>query len=98
MNEYIDLAIAGAKIATINNNPASITVHGLSAAYIIGQMARYRVLFLNGHSALQADRDRATIAISEQYRREMVKHLAFSCIDFFSLFLIGISSMQKFSD
>lgn len=73
MNEYIDLAIAGAKIATINNNPASITVHGLSAAYIIGQMARYRVLFLNGHSALQADRDRATIAISEQYRREMVK-------------------------
>ena len=73
MNENIDLAFTGAKLAAIGNEPASIAIHGASAAYNIGQMARYRVMYLNGQTVWQNGGSPAAVALTEQYRRENVQ-------------------------
>lgn len=91
----IDLILTGAKIAALGNEPASLAIHGASAAYNIGQMAQYRVLYLNGQTALQNGKNLAAMALTEQYRREMIKHTILSGVDIATLLLIGITGLRR---
>ena len=94
MNEHIDLTFAGAKIATRNNEIASTAVHGVSAMYNIGQMARYRVMYFQEQNAYLSGDPGASCLFKEQYRREMWKHTVLANIDILSLFIKGISGMR----
>lgn len=94
MNEHIDLTFAGAKIATRNNEVASTAIHGLSAMYNVGQMARYRVLYFQEQNAYMNGGPGASAILIEQYRREMWKHTVLASIDILSLFLKGYSGMR----
>ena len=87
MNEHIDLAFAGAKMAARKNEIASTVIHGMSAFYNIGQMARYRVMYYQGHYACLNGDSNVSISLNEQYRREMWKHTILAGIDVISLIL-----------
>ena len=90
MNEFIDISFAGAKIAARNNEVASTTIHGMSAFYNIGQMARYRVAFFQEQQAYANGVSGASAYNMEQYRREMWKHSVLTGIDLISLFIKGV--------
>ena len=94
MNELIDLTFAGAKIAARNNEVASTAIHGVSAFYNIGQMARYRVLFFQQQYAYINGGSHTSSSLSEQYRREMLKHTVLASIDVLNLFIKGISGIR----
>lgn len=94
MNENIDIAFTSAKIATYNNAVASTTVHGLSALYNIGQMARYRVLYYQEQYAITNGGSAKSTIICEQYYREMWKHSVLAGIDILSLFFKGFSGIR----
>lgn len=81
MNEHIDLTFAGAKIAARNNEIASTAIHGVSAMYNIGQMARYRVMYFQEQNAYMSGGPNASCIFMEQYRREMWKHTVLTGID-----------------
>ena len=98
MNENIDIAFAGAKIATRNNEIASTAIHGVSAMYNIGQMARYRYMYFQEQNAYMSGGPGASCLFMEQYRREMWKHTVLASIDILSLFLKGISGMRDGSN
>ena len=89
MNEGIDIAFLGAKVAAKDNTSTSIAVHGLSAAYNISQMFRYRVAFFDGQRLLANGATQETIADTEQYRRNMIKHSLLAGLDIVSLFMIS---------
>ena len=94
MNEHIDLTFVGAKMATHDNEAASIAVHGMSAFYNIGQMARYRVLYFQEQYANMNGGPGASATHMEQYRREMCKHTVLASLDILSLFIKGLSGMK----
>ena len=94
MNEGIDIAFMGAKIATRENMPASITVHSLSMAYNIAQMTRYRVEYINSQRLLINGATQVSLSQQEQYRREMIKHSILATLDIASLFFIGVSGLH----
>ena len=92
MNEGIDIAFMGAKLATSNNKPASIAAHGISAFYNIAQIARYgylcaeqQALFCNGYNVYY-DAD-----LIRRHRQEQIKHTALALGDIIMLFAIGLS-------
>ena len=87
MNEHIDLAFAGAKIAVRNDEVASTVIHGMSAFYNIGQMARYRTMYYQGQYAYINGDYSVSTSLNEQYRREMWKHTVAASMDVLSLFL-----------
>lgn len=94
MNEHIDIAFTGAKIATHDNEVASTTVHGLSALYNIGQMVRYRVMCFQEQCAIMYGGSAKKTIISEQYYREMWKHSVLAGIDILSLLTKGFSEIR----
>lgn len=81
MNEHIDLIFVGAKIAAHNNEIASTAIHGVSAMYNIGQMARYRVMYFQEQNAYMTGVPVALCNLMEQYRREMWKYTVLASID-----------------
>ena len=93
MNEHIDLTFAGAKIAARNDEVASTVVHGLSAFYNIGQMARYRTMYCRGQYANMNGDYSVSTSLNEQYRREMWKRTVLAGLDLVSIFLISCSAM-----
>ena len=94
MNEYIDLTFAGAKIAACNNEAASIAIHGVSAMYNVGQMARYRAMYFQEQYAHMNGGPVASAIRIEQCRREMWKHTILASIDMISLIIMGASRMS----
>lgn len=95
MNEYIDMTFAAAKMAAHDNEVASTAIHGLSAMYNVGQMARYRVSYYQEQYANLNGRPDASAILMEQYRREMLKHTVLASIDILSLFIKGFSGMRN---
>jgi len=93
MNEGIDLAFIGAKVATRENIAASLAVHGLSAAYNIAQLYRYRVAYLDGQRLLTNGVTQA-ITNTEQYQREVIKHSLLAGFDIISFFLISFQDRR----
>jgi len=94
MNEGIDIAFLGAKVAAKDNKAASIAVHGVSAAYNISQMFRYRVAYFDGQRLLTNGAVQSIIADTEQYRREMNKHLLLAGLDIISFFLMSLQDRR----
>ena len=94
MNEHIDLTIAGAKIAARDNEAVSTAIHGISAMYNVGQMARYRVMYFQEQYAYMSGGPMASTILLEQYRREMWKHTVLASIDILSLFIKVFSGMR----
>ena len=94
MNEHIDLAFAGAEIAARNDEVASTVVHGLSAFYNIGQMARFRAMYCQGQYAYMNGETSVSASLNEQYWREMWKYTVAAGIDLVSFFLISYSAMR----
>lgn len=94
MKEGIDIAFMGAKVAASKDQTASIAVHSFSAAYNIAQMAHYRYAYCYGQSllcnGLQVD-----LVQMKQYQQEVFKHTFLTALDIASLFLIGLSGLQK---
>ena len=74
MNEGIDIAFMGAKFVISNNKPAGITVHGVSAFYNIGQIARYGYLCAERQTAYINGVFVHDECLVRQYRKEQVKH------------------------
>ena len=95
MNEGIDIALTGAKIAASKNQAVSVAVHAISASYNIAQMVRYQVLCANLSYAQLPGGIRNSMGTLEQYRRELIKHTILSGIDVLSLLLIGVSGLKK---
>lgn len=89
MNEGIDIAFLGAKVAAQENKAANIAVHGVSVAYNISQMFHYRMAYFDGQRLLTNGALRVTFADMAQCRREMIKHSLLASLDIFSLFLIS---------
>ena len=85
MNEHIDLIFTGAKMATRNNDAASLATHSMSAFYNISQLARYRYCYYQCLNEGTQD----AFAISKQYSHEMWKHTVLAGLDILSLFLMG---------
>lgn len=94
MNEHIDLTFAGAKIAARNDEVASTAIHGVSAMYNIGQMARCRFMYFQEQNAYVSGYPNASFLSLEQYRREMWKHTVLANIDILSLLINGYSGMR----
>ena len=94
MNECIDIALTGAKLAASNNTAASIFVHGLSAGYNIGQMGYYRYRVAEYNLALNNGRS-VSLAELNHYKRELAKHTFLSAIDIACLFIIGFGGRDK---
>ena len=92
MNEHIDLTFAGAKIAASNNEAASTAIHGLSAFYNIGQMARNRVMYFQERYAYLNGETGASATFMD--RREMWKHTVLAGIDILSLYIKGFSGRR----
>lgn len=84
MNEGIDMALMGAKIASSKNQAASIAVHAISASYNIAQMARYRALNAEIMN-VQPSGGVHCVDIRNQYRRELLKHTVLSGLYVLSL-------------
>lgn len=95
MNEHIDLTFAAAKMATRNNEAASIAIHGVSAFYNVEQMARYRTLCYQEQYAIVNEGSCTLSSNMEQYRREMWKHTVLASIDILSLFINGLSGIRN---
>jgi hypothetical protein len=95
MNEGIDMALMGAKIASSKNQAASLTVHALSASYNIAQMARYRALNAEIMNVQPSGGIQDCVDIGNQYRRELLKHTVLTGLDVFSLFMIGLAGCEK---
>ncbi|MBR5399906.1 MAG: hypothetical protein IK103_08975 [Bacteroidales bacterium] len=95
MNEVIDVAFAGAKIASRNNVSTSLIVHGLSAGYNIGQIAHYRYMIAEYQMAVSNGNISAYLKELEQYKRELTKHTVLSIIDVVSLFCIGFNGLNR---
>lgn len=95
MNEGIDIALSGAKIAASKNQAASIAIHALSASYNFAQMVRYQVLCADLSYAQLPGGIQNSMGTLEQYRRELIKHTILSGIDVLSLLLIGLSGLNK---
>lgn len=68
MYEGIDMAFAGAKIASQNNVSTSLIVHGLSAGYNIGQMAHYRYMIAEYQMAMNNGYISMSLNELEQYK------------------------------
>lgn len=94
MNEHIDLTFAGAKIAAGNDEVASTVVHGMSAFYNIGQMARYRTMYYQGQYAYINGDYSVSTSLNEQYRREMWKHTVAAGIGILAILLVASSGMR----
>ena len=90
MNEHIDLMLTGAKVATWNNEAASLATHSLSAFYNIGQMAWYRYQYYQYLNCGTQD----ALAISRQYAHEMWKHTALAGLDILTLIIKGITGLS----
>ncbi len=90
MNEGIDIALMGAKIAAGKNQAASVAVHALSVSYNIAQMARYRVMCAENLTMQSSCGVQDCVDIRNQYRKELLKHTVLTGIDVFSLFMIGL--------
>ena len=95
MNEAIDITFMGAKLATSNNKPASVAVHGVSAFYNIAQIARYGYLCAeqqyatsNGYIVYDAD-------LARRYRMEQVKHTVLAAADIVMLLTIAFTDRQS---
>lgn len=98
MNEGIDLAITTAKVMTWNNLAASLAVHGISAAYNIAQLARYRVQYLSQMKAVSYGITNNGVILMEEYRREMCKHAFLAGLDCLYLLFSGLSQLQERRD
>lgn len=94
MNEGIDIGFVGAKIATRDNQAASVAVHALSASYNIAQIARYRA-FCARYSKALCNGVQIDVDTMNQYRRELAKHTLLTGLDVVSLFLIGLSGRNE---
>jgi len=94
MSEHIDLAFAGAKIAARNDEVASTVVHGLSAFYNIGQMARFRAMYCQGQYAYMNGETSVSTSLNDQYRREMWKYTVAAGIDILAILLVASSGMR----
>ena len=97
MNEGINLTLAVAKMATMNNEAASIAIHGVSAAYNIGQIARYRMMCANNNAPFSNGGIQVSAVLIEQYRQELIKHTILAGIDIIALFAKGISGVSKYN-
>ena len=95
MNEGIDIALTGAKIAASKNQAVSVAVHAISASYNIAQMIRFQVLCASLSYAQLPGGIQNRMDTLEQYRRELIKHTILSGIDVLSLLLIGVSGLSK---
>lgn len=95
MNEKIDMAFVGAKIASRNNVTADLIVHSLSAGYNIAQMAHYRYLIAENQMALNNGFVSTSLNGLEQYKRELAKHAFLSVIDVVSLICKSIAGLKR---
>ena len=95
MKEINDIAFAGAKLATMNNEMASVIVHGVSAGYNIWQMTYYRSLLAEYQWAMNNGYIPASMDVLRQYKRELTKHTVFAFIDVMGLICIGIAGLSK---
>lgn len=95
MNEHIDLAFVGAKIAAHNNEAASTAILGVSALYNVGQMARYRAMYYQQQYAILNGGPAALASLMEQYRSEMWKHTVLASVDLLSLFIRGFQGVRS---
>lgn len=95
MNEGIDIALTGAKIAAGKNQAASVAVHALSASYNIAQMIRYRALCAELSYAQLPGGIQGSVDTLEQYRRELMKHTILTGLDVLSLLMIGVTVLKK---
>ena len=91
MKEHIDIMLTGAKIATWNNEAASLATHSLSAFYNISQMAWYRYQYYQYLNSCTQD----ALAISRQYRFGMWKHTAMAGLDVLTLLIKGITGLRN---
>ena len=89
MNEHIDLVLTGAKMATWNNEAASLATHSLSAFYNISQMAWYRYQYYQCMNSGTQD----ALAVSRQYSYGMWKHTALAGLDVLTLIVKGITGL-----
>ena len=95
MNEGIDIALTGAKIAAGKNQAASIAVHALSASYNIAQMVRYQALCAELSYAQLPGGIQGNVETLDQYRRELMKHTILTGLDVLSLLLIGVIGLSQ---
>ena len=84
-----------AKLATSNNKPASVAVHGASSFYNIAQIARYGYLcaeqqYVTSNGDIVYDAD-----IARRYRMEQFKHIVFATIDVAMLISEGLMDNQS---
>lgn len=96
MNENIDIAFLGAKVASSKNEAAHMTVLGLSMAYNLGQLARYRYLSATCRNAIAYGVNCQTnMEQIGRYNREIVKHTVLGILDVATCILVGINGMRK---
>lgn len=94
MNEHIDIAFAGAKVAAKDDPRASVAVHGVSLGYNIAQIGLYRyacgAAMANQRMGMQVNPEQI-----QQYRRESIKHTVLAGLDILSLFFMGSSGIDR---
>lgn len=95
MNEGVDIALMGAKLAASENEGASVTVHSLSLVYNLAQIVHYRYEYCNEQRLSLYGGEQMFFSQQEQYGRELAKHTFLAVIDGVSLFLMGLSALQR---
>lgn len=94
MNEHIDIAFAGAKVAAKDDPRASVAVHGMSLGYNIAQMGLYRYAYCEALASQRMGMQVNTEQI-QLYRREAIKHTVLAGLDILSLFFMGSSGIDR---
>lgn len=95
MNEHIDIALTGAKLAARDNEVASLTVHTISLTYNLAQLMYSRYMYLNCQSALATGAIQADYQQIEQYKYSSIKHTLLLALDATSLILDGITCLKQ---
>ena len=96
MNENIDIAFMGAKMASSKNEVAHMTVLGLSMAYNFGQLARYRYLSATCQNAMVYGVNYQTnMGQVERYNSEIVKHAILGILDVATCIAVGVNGLRK---
>ena len=94
MNEGIDIALVGAKVAASNNQTANLAVHALSASYNIAQIAHYRAMIAGLSNTQLINGVQISCNALTQYRRDLIKHTVLASLDVFTLFMIGFAGRK----
>lgn len=111
MNEIIDLGFLAAKLATIKNEKARMMVGGVSLAYNVVQIARFRSMIVElsqlcncivysaqmkgGYTQQEYDLAVDCQRQIEECNNQIAKYGTMSVIDSISLLIDGLSKLSK---